>query len=191
MTDRRTVAAGVLVLAAVTVVVGSFRTTYEMIFHGYGPDRSVATTLWVVQSDTPVTGQDDEVAYYAAGTPVVLSAALLVLAAVLLFRDKGRALALTGAGALAGIVVYYVTQVLHERTIRESWPGGGESFEYTFRAGTYLLVAGAVAGLVGAVLAQQRKPREHLEEEAAVVVHQLDADDDTPPFGIERQQEPQ
>ncbi|HEX7305333.1 hypothetical protein [Lentzea sp.] len=190
MTDRRKIAPVLLVLAAATVVVGSFQTTYEMVFHGYGPDRSVSTSLWVVMSDTPVVGQDDEVAYYAAGTPVALSAALLVLAAVLLFRDRGRAPALVGAGALAGIVFYYVTQVLHERTIRESWPGGGESFEYTFKVGTYLLVAGAVVGLVGAVLAQQRKQQQPHEEEA-VVVHQLDADDDTPPFGIERQQEPQ
>ncbi|MFD5831136.1 hypothetical protein [Lentzea sp. NPDC060358] len=189
MADLRKVASALLVLAAVTVVVGSFQTTYETVFHGYGPDRSVSTTLWVVVSDEQTGVQDDEPAFYAAGTPVALSAALLVLAAVLLVRDRGRALAMAAAGALAGIVFYYVTQVLHERKIRESWPGGGESFEYTFHAGTYLLVAGAFAGLVGAVLAQRRPHRPQPEQ--AVVVHQLDPDDDTPPFGIERQQEPQ
>ena len=63
----------------------------------------------------------------------------------------------------------------------------GLSAELNILGGTYLLGLAAVSGLVGAVLAQHRHevPEPEDEDEDAVVVHQLDDDDDTPPFGIE------
>ncbi|HUQ61012.1 hypothetical protein [Lentzea sp.] len=185
MTDRRKIAPALLLLAAVSVVVGSFQDTYGLVFQGGGLYQSVFTSLWGVTSGTPEADGQDTAVHYAAGMPVVVCAALLVVAAVLAFRGRGRALALVAAGALAGIVFYYVTQVLHEEELRASWPGGPEAFEFHFYAGTYLLAAGAVIGLAGAVLAQRKQP----ESDEAVVVHQLGADDDTPPFGIDLRQE--
>lgn len=185
MTDRRKIAPALLLLAAVSVAVGSFQDTYGLVFRGGQLYPSVSTSLWGVTSGTPEADRPDTAVHYAAGMPVVICAVLLVVAAVLAFRGRGRALALVVAGALAGIVFYYVIQVLHEEELRASWPGGAGAFEFYFGAGTYLLAAGAVIGLAGAALAQRKQP----QPEEAVVVHQLDADDDTPPFGIERQQE--
>ncbi len=190
MTERLKVAPLLLVLAAGVVAAGSFQDTYSFIFGEYGPDQTTSTSLWGVTSRTSISMAGEPSALYAAGTPVVISAVLVVVAAVLLFLNKpvGRSLALVAAGALAGIVFFYVTQVLYEQEARDSL-GSQYSSQLTFHAGTHLLVAGAVIGLVGAVLAQRRQRIQEPEEEEVVVVRRVGADDDTPPFGIERQQE--
>ena len=90
---------------------------------------------------------------------------------------------LAAAGGLAGVVLFYVLQLRHEEELINSWPVE-QRYEVVFREGTYLLILGAVIGLVGAALAQRQPRQEQEQEEEEVVVHQLDADDDTPPFGL-------
>jgi len=63
-----------------------------------------------------------------------------------------------------------VVGMLHEEELMTSvYEIPGHAYRMTYLPGLYLLVAGAVIGLIGATLAQRRQP-----------VH----DDDTPPFGI-------
>jgi hypothetical protein len=56
-------------------------------------------------------------------------------------------------------------------------------YAYHFNSGLYLLIAAAVLGLAGAVLAQRPRPAVPEPDEESVVVHRM-MDDDTPPFGI-------
>jgi hypothetical protein len=89
---------------------------------------------------------------------------------------------------LAGVLFLFVVQVWELQELIESQPPRGTSKdELLYHGGFYLLVVAAVAGLVGAGLAQWRSPEPVVEEDDegdGVVVHQLGADDDTPPFGI-------
>ncbi|MGW6937384.1 hypothetical protein ACWGE0_45560 [Lentzea sp. NPDC054927] len=189
MIDRRKVAPVLLVLGAGLAVVGSFSGTYRTLYPGYGaPQQTFTTTLWIVTAEPPSGGPDSP--YNAAGWPVLVAAVAMVVAAVLLGRARtayvGGLVAMGFAGGLAGTVVLYVLQVLREEAVMESWPvEDGQRPELSFLGGMYLLVVAAVVGLVGAVLAQRKQqPEEELVDEDAVVVHQLDSDDDTPPFGI-------
>ncbi len=188
MTDRGKIAALLLVLGAGLAVVGSFEDTYRTVYHsGFGPDQTFTTTLWIVSSD-PADGPERP-AYYAVGWPVIGAAVVMVVAAVLTLRHRtapiGKAVALAAAGVLAGVVLTYWFQVRHEEEIISAWPGqGGPQAVLSVLAGTYLLIAGAAAGLVGAALAQRKQEPQQPEVEDGVVVHQLDSDDDTPPFGI-------
>lgn len=189
MIDRRKVAPILLVLGAGLAAVGGFQNTYRTVYPGFGGrDQTLTTTLWVVTED-PATSVSQE-AYNAAGWPVTIAAVLMVVAAVLVLRERtsfaGKSAAMGAAGALAGIVFAYVLQVLHQQEIMASWPGeDGRAPALNFLGGTYLLVTAAAIGLVGAALAQSRQQAETGEEdEEAVVVHQLGNDDDTPPFGL-------
>lgn len=198
MIDRGKVAPVLLVLGAGLAAVGSFTDTYRTYYPGYsGPGQVMTTSLWIIREEPPTATPPLKV-YSAAGWPVILAAALVVVAAVLVVRGRaatiGRPLATGAAGALAGIVLTYVLQVLRDKELMDSWPGG-QNPQLDLLGGTYLLVAAAVIGLVGAVLVQREQqalPQEE-EDEQAVVVHQLGSDDDTPPFGIavlgEEQQE--
>ena len=200
MIDRRKVALVLVLVGAGLAVLGSFQDTYSMSYDP-GPEP-FTTTLWNVTSERPVNVSTE--AYYANGYPMIVAVALMVAAVVLLARGGkaatiARPVVLTAAGGLAGIVLTYVVQLLHEEKAINSLQADGLDYTYTvtFLAGTYLLVAGAVIGLVGAALAQQRQPQPEEaadEEDEEVVVHQLGSDDDTPPFGIaileqEKQQE--
>lgn len=158
----------------------------------------MTTTLWIVISEPPHGPEQD--AYNAAGWPVIIAALCMVVAAVLVVRERtsfvGSPVAMGAAGALAGIVFLYVLQVRREKEVMAAWPvEDGQRPELSFLGGTYLLAVAAVIGLVGAVLAQRKRQAEEPDEvdKEAVVVHQLDSDDDTPPFGIaipgEEQQE--
>lgn len=191
MTDRRKIAAVLLLVGAGLAVVGSFEDTYRTIYRGYGNDQTMTTNLWIVLSDPPHGPERD--AYYAVGWPVIGMAVLLVITAVLLLlRRLGhltRTVALAAAGALTGVVLTYWVQVRHEEEIMNGWPAeGGPQAVLDVLPGMYLLIAGAVIGLTGAVIAQRRQEEPQQEQEDGVV-HQLDADDDTPPFGIAIQEQ--
>lgn len=179
-----------VLLGAGLAVVGSFQDTYSTVFPGDGQGQRsstrFSTSLWVITSNVGGSGPDD--AFYAAGWPVVIAAVLMAVAVVLMVRNGrtalvGRPLVMAASGLLAGIVLFYVHQVRHEQELMRAWQDGGLNYELTFQAGTYLLVAGAIVGLVGAAFAQRVQRPEKVEEEG-VVVHQLGNDDDTPPFGI-------
>lgn len=200
MIDRRRIAPILLVVAAGLAAVGSFEDTYRTSYPGYGGsgEQVLSTNLWIVTADPPV-GLPQEL-YNAAGFPVIITAVLMVVAAVFLMRRRtsfAAPVAMGAAGALAGMVLLYVLQVRREKAVILSWPVAEEEKpELSVLGGTYLLVAAALVGLVGAALAQRGQQPEETEEEVdeeAVVVHQLDDDDDTPPFGIaiigEEQQE--
>lgn len=188
MTDRGKIAALLLVLGAGLAVVGSFEDTYRTVYHnGSGPDQTFTTTMWIVSSDPPDGPQSP--AYYAVGWPLIAAAVVMVVAAVLTLRHRtapiGKAVALGAAGVLAGVVLTYWFQVRHEEEIISTWPAqGGPQAVLSVLAGMYLLIAGAMTGLVGAGLAQRKQEPQQAEEDDVVVVHQLDNDDDTPPFGI-------
>jgi hypothetical protein len=157
--DRRRIALILLVLGAGLAAVGSFQDTYRTLYPGFGgPDQTLTTSLWIVTEEPPSEGLPQQV-FNASGWPVIIA---------------------------AGIVFAYVLQVQREQEIMASWPvEPGQQPQLSFLGGTYLLGAAAIVALAGAVLVQreQQAGEEELDEEA-VVVHQLDADDDTPPFGI-------
>jgi hypothetical protein len=188
--DRRKAAIVLVLVGAGLAVLGSFQETYSGAYDR-GPEP-YTTTLWTVTSKRPVNTPTD--AYYANGYPMIVAVALMVAAVVLLARGGkaatiARPVVLAAAGGLAGIVLTYVVQLLREEKLYNSLQADGLDYTYTvtFLAGTYLLVAGAVIGLVGAALAQQRQSQPveaDDEEDEEVVVHQLGSDDDTPPFGI-------
>ena len=205
MIDRGKAAPVLLVLGAGLAAVGSFEDTYQTFYPGYGGpggpgEQTLSTNLWIVTTSPSIEPPQD--AYNAAGLPVIITAVLMVVAAVFLVKRRrsfAAPAAMGAAGALAGIALLYVLQVRREKEVMDSWPvaEGGQKPELSLLGGTYLLVAAALVGLVGAALAQRRQQPDEPEaevDEKAVVVHQLDADDDTPPFGIavlgeEQQQE--
>lgn len=187
MIDRGKTAALLLMLGAGLAVVGSFEDTYRTSYRGLGPEQTLTTNLWIVVSDPP-HGPERE-SYYAVGWPVIGTAVLMVLAAVLMLTRRtahvAKTVALAAAGVLAGVVLTYWVQVRHEEEIISAWPAeGGPTAVLDVLGGMYVLIAGAVVGLTGAVIAQRRQEEPTQEQEEDVVVHQLDADDDTPPFGI-------
>ncbi|MEU0881657.1 hypothetical protein ABZ345_23850 [Lentzea sp. NPDC005914] len=185
MIDRGKIAAPLVLVGAGLAVVSSFMNTYGSGQVGEQNGRRFTTSLWI-QTSKYQEGASTAT-YYGAGWPVVITAVAMVVGVVLMARGRtahaGRLVTLTAAGGLAGVVLFYVLQLWHEEaTINESWPAS-QRYEVVLHEGTYLLIAAVIIGLVGAVLAQKREePAEQPEEE--VVVHQLDSDDDTPPFGI-------
>jgi hypothetical protein len=186
--DRRKSALVLVLVGSGLAVLGSFQDTYSTAYDK-GPE-AFTTTLWTVTSKRPLNWSTDT--NYANGYPMVVAVALMVAAVVFLTRGGkaatiARPVMLAAAGGLAGIVLTYVFQLLHEEKFVNSMPADGLQYTYmlTFRSGTYLLVAGAVIGLVGAALVQQVQPQpEEADDDQEVVVHQLGSDDDTPPFGI-------
>lgn len=177
-----------LVLGAGLAVAGTLQDAYLTLFRGYGgPDETLTTTLWVVAEPT---GLDLIDPFHAFGSLVIVTAVAIVVAAVLTLRNRtasvARVVAMAAAGVLAGLALAYWQRALELQTIMSSWPGpNGQSATLKVLSGMYLLAAGAVAGLVGAALAQgKREAREDQADEEEVVVHQLDSADDTPPFGI-------
>ncbi|MFD4639325.1 hypothetical protein ACFWN2_18545 [Lentzea sp. NPDC058436] len=185
MIDRRRVALVLVVLGAALAVVASFQRVFSTVYSGFGSGLTITTTLWVTRS-VPVNGPPEQPAFFAAGLPVVISSLVMVVAVVVMSRERsafvGQALAMGGAGLLAGVVLFYVLQVrsLEGRLTADA---SGPQEELHYHGGIYLLGLAAIIGLVGAGLAQRRVVAP-VEETAEVVVHQVGGDDDTPPFGI-------
>ncbi|WP_394616749.1 hypothetical protein JNUCC0626_45185 [Lentzea sp. JNUCC 0626] len=195
MIDRRRISIGLLVLAALLAAVGTLQPMFSIVYRGFSYRMTVTTTLWNTTSD-PEDGPPDQAAIFSAGWPVVIAVLLVAAAVVLLARERtafvGRPLAMGGAGALAGVVFFYVVLVreLAANVSDPQFQSENDNNEVRYHGGFYLLVVTAIIGLVGAALAQQRMAPAEVEEEDddenedGVVVHQLDADDDTPPFGL-------
>ena len=189
MIDRRKIAQVLLALGAGLAVIGSLQDVFSTVYKGFGTDLRSTSTLWITTSN-PQDGAAEQPALFAAGWPVVISAIMMAVAVVLLARQEtefaGRPLAMGGAGVLVGVLLLYAFQLRELKELIDSEPQRGSSKdELLYHDGFYLLVIAAVAGLVGAVLAQRRSPEPMVEDEdEGVVVHQLDSDDDTPPFGI-------
>jgi hypothetical protein len=189
--DRRKIAWVLLALGAVLSVVASLEEVFSTVYKGFGSDLIVTWTLWATESN-PQDGPAGQSALFAAGWPVVVSAIVMAVAVAFGVRERtafvGRPLAMGGAGLLAGVVLLYVVQVWELRRLINAQPQAGSSKdELRYHGGFYLLVVAAVIGLVGAVLAQRRGPEpvaQDDDEQEGVVVHQLDGDDDTPPFGL-------
>ncbi|MGW6449066.1 hypothetical protein [Lentzea sp. NPDC055074] len=191
MTDRRKIAWVLLALGAVLSVVASLQDVFSTIYKGFGTDLISTSTLWVTNTEPSEAGIGPS-ALFAAGWPVVLSAILMAVAVVFLLREQtasvGRPLAMGAAGMLAGVVLLFTVEVWELKEIIESQSSNGSTKdEVHFLGGFFLLVIATVAGLAGAVLAQRRSTEPLVEEDDegdGVVVHQLDGDDDTPPFGL-------
>jgi len=189
-----------VLLGAGLAAAASFQETYGTFHRQPGLEVTYMSTLWIVTSNHPA-GDPITDPYLVAGWPVMIAAIVMAIAVVLMVRERtasiARPLGMGAAGALAGIVFFYVTQVQHEEDRLSSWPvNTGQENALHYFAGMYLLVAAAIIGLVGAALAQQKQQQQEPEDEEEIVVHQLDSDDDTPPFGIamleqERTQEEQ
>jgi hypothetical protein len=187
---ERGLGAGLVVLGGALTAISCFADLYTTYEHGPVPSSRSTISLWGGESG--LRGIPEVNTVVNTGVPVVVATALMVVAAVLtvprLPRINGiaRVTTMVAAGALAGIVLAFVVGALHEEELMSPRYGiPGYEFQVTYLPGLYLLVAGALAGLVGAVLAQRpQQPRPVDEPEGeAVVVHQL-TDDDTPPFGI-------
>ncbi len=187
---ERGLAVGLVVLGGTLTAASCFTDLYTTYQQGPVAFRNWIS-LWGTRTDRPVGPEVDTV--LNAGVPVVIAAALMVVAAVLVLSPRlpkvsrtARVTAVVAAGALAGIVLAFVVGVLQEEEFMGSLYGTpGHEYRTTYLPGLYLLVAGALAGLVGAMLTQwPHQPRPVGEPgREAVVVHRF-TDDDTPPFGI-------
>lgn len=177
-----------VLLGAGLAAAASFQDTYGTFHRQPGLEVTYTSTLWIVTSNHPA-GDPITDPYLVAGWPVMITAIVMAIAVVLMVRERtasiARPLGMGAAGALAGIVFFYVAQVQHEEDRMNAWPvSTGQENALHYLPGMYLLVAAAIIGLVGAALAQQKQQQQESEDEEEVVVHQLDSDDDTPPFGI-------
>ncbi len=179
MGDRR-IAAGVVLVGGVLTAVSCF---LDMYVTRYGVSASNSNTyfsLWGMRSDAPGFPRIDVVA--DPGLPVVAAAVVMALAAVCTLAGEkvagvARVVTVVGAGVLFGVVLTFVVQVLYrEALLTGSERAPDDVFVHTNLPGLYLLGAGALVGLAGAVLAKRARP---VAEQPAPVV-----DDDTPPLGI-------
>ncbi|ANZ38790.1 hypothetical protein BBK82_24725 [Lentzea guizhouensis] len=188
MTDRGRVAALLVVVSAVLTGVSSTLDMYTEVQPTTSESITNTTSLWGFRSTMPGFLHTDTV--LDDGLPIVVVVALMVVAAVFTVRNGrtasvARSALLVLAGLFAGLVLAFAVGALARAEIARAFPESPAwKYEMEFLPGFHLLVAAAVIGLAGAVLAQRAQPAAgELEEETAVVVHQL-ADDDTPPFGI-------
>ena len=187
LTTRRVFGAVLGVVAAGLGVTATFLSAYTVQVVANGRTWRFEATSWVVERDDFRDLLLLEPLEF--GEPAVAAALVMALSAVLAFRVPAvRVGSLLGAGVLAGILFLYVFQLRELKELIDSEPprGSGKD-ELLYHDGFYLLLIAAAAGLVGAVLAQRRNPEPAVEDEDegdGVVVHQLDSDDDTPPFGI-------
>ncbi|MGZ3143478.1 hypothetical protein ACVDFE_16100 [Lentzea chajnantorensis] len=175
MTDRR-IAAGVVVLGGVLTGAACFLDVLGHRFVGEGRTFTQVVSLWELRTDAPGYPVFDIAA--DPGWPVVAAAAVMVVAALGTLAGAkvagvARLATLAGAGALAGVLLLFVVETLHQLQVANAFEASSDyRYAQTVLSGFYLLVAGTLTGLAGAVLAQ----RPHAAEPVA--------DDATPPFGI-------
>jgi uncharacterized membrane protein YedE/YeeE len=183
MSDRR-VSAGIVLLGGVLTGVGCALDVFATRYEGPQETSNSFDSLWGTTTDAP--GYPDFDITMAAGLPVVLAAVVMVLAAVCTLAGEriagvARVVTMVGAGALFGVVLVFVVEVLYRNALLAGLELPPEyRYEQTVLPGLYLLVAGALVGLAGAVLVQRSQPA----VEVPVADDDTSADDDTPPFGI-------
>ncbi len=195
MTDRRTRTAVLLVvLGGVLAGVGSTLDMFSEAQFTTGASYADVGSLWGLRS-TPQAGPDLDTAL-EEGLPIVVAAALMVVAALLTLR-RGRTAAvarpavLVAGGVFAGLVLTFVAGVVRRGEVARSLSEAATPvwrYEQDLLPGFHLLAAAAVVGLTGAVLAQRPRDVVAEPEREAVVVHRM-TDDDTPPFGIAVQEQ--
>ncbi|ANZ38787.1 hypothetical protein BBK82_24710 [Lentzea guizhouensis] len=162
-----------MVLGAALTAVASLNDLYTSGHEGPAPFATQTVSLWGAKSDA--VGDPDVTTVMNAGVPVLLAAAVMVVAAVLTLvpapRTIGTARTTTmiAAGGLVGLVLAFVVGVLHEEELMSSaYDMPGHTYRMSYLPGLYLLAAGGLVGLIGAVLVQRRQPTD---------------DDHTPPSG--------
>ncbi|CCH33818.1 hypothetical protein ABZ816_21525 [Actinosynnema sp. NPDC047251] len=118
------------------------------------------------------------------GYALVVAGVLAAFAALTPFRSARLAIVGRVAAALA-IGVVGATAWAVATTVIGLFGGGREpspKYHWVIGAGLWTLITACVVLLVGTLLVQDWPPRAPRPE--GPVVYQLDADDDTPPFGI-------
>lgn len=164
-----------VVLGGVLAGVASSMSMYEFVHEMNGTKSAITMSLFGVVLDEPEAVHRGTLISNA--WPVLGFAVLMVVAAV--FTLKGRWAArvwlLGAAGALAGVAFAILAGAVQDAERVDAMSAEGINMTTTYLPGMYLLIAAAVVGMVGAVLAQ-RVPLVR-----AVVVEDVD----TPPFGIE------
>ncbi|GAA1304410.1 hypothetical protein [Saccharothrix xinjiangensis] len=182
-----------LVVGAVLVVFGSLLPLYgvqqEELFGSGGPVSNgrvvtVGITGWELVREPDPEGLGDqggpEPSY---GYPLVLAALLAGAGAALQFRAPrqavaGRLAAFTGAGLAAGVL----WAVVETWSVLFGGPLPDEDVRTFVGSGGYLVGVAAALIAVGAVLSVEWPAR--AARPTGVAVHQVEDDDDTPPFGI-------
>ncbi|MEU7478087.1 hypothetical protein AB0A63_19030 [Lentzea sp. NPDC042327] len=178
MTDRRRTAALLVVLGGALAGAGATRDVFVETEVSQQIVITSTTSLWGTRSSAPSPLPDGGV--FSEGLPIVVAAVLMVVAVVCTLREGrtaavARPAVLVAAGVFAGLVLTFAVGVLRRAELANALIASSPwHYEQHLLPGFPLLVAAAVAGLAGAVLAQRPAP----EPEP------LGADDDTPPFGI-------
>jgi len=188
--DRQRVPVLLVVLGGVLAVVSGFQDMYVVTEKSQMGTWTFTTSLWGMETD--LEGYPNMDTVVSAAWPVLITAVLMAVAAVLTLRggkiaSAARPGVMGTASAFAGVVVAFMVGAFYEDEMRTSFDDSTSSVkvEMSYLPGFYLLAVSAAVALAGAVLAQRLQPvqRAQPDEEEAVVVHQF-MDDDTPPFGI-------
>jgi len=188
VSDLRKAAVPLVVLGGVLAGVCGFQPMYVVTQTVSRETWTFTTSLWGTRTYASTEVYVESL--MSDAVPVLLTAVLMVVAAVLTLRDgkvarAARVGVIGAAGAFAGIVLAFVIVAIQQEERANGYDFGGQTtIELTYLPGIYLLSAAAIIAIVGAALAQRPRPVAQPEpDEEAVVVHQF-MDDDTPPFGI-------
>ncbi|WP_367137272.1 hypothetical protein [Saccharothrix sp. HUAS TT1] len=191
--SRRLLGAALLVAAGVAAAVGTFLPLFWEGTDFEGARYGFTTTSWDV---VPDAGHQLQVLVGRSpqfGVPIVISSALLVVAAALAFLPESQRLAarysaITGAALMVGAV--WTTEAYAVWVVGRASEVDPLGYRGEAGAGVWVLGASALAAVLGAVLLHARRSGAPRPEGA--VVYRVDDDGevagdddvDTPPFGI-------
>lgn len=163
MIDRRQVAVLLVVLGGMFAVISSYQDMYVFTHNVYTETWTFTTSLWGWRSNLPGDLYLEPVAGQA--WPVLIFAGLMVAAAVLTLRGwaAARVGLLAAAGGFCGVVAAFVVGGIHENELA-GFREPDTTKTITYLPGFYLLIAAAILGMVGAVLAQRVRRPAQLEE---------------------------
>ncbi|MEU4805907.1 hypothetical protein [Actinosynnema sp. NPDC023587] len=186
--SRRALGVLLAAIAAATSVSATFL-PLSWIGTSRGGDRfGLVTTGW--GTDTAPATMDGIGPQAQIGVPIVIAAVLLVLAAALVHlpahqRLAGRYTAVAATALLIGSV--WTTFMTVSARLSPNSQDERLTITYEYGAGMWLLVAACVVAIVATVYLHARPPV-RTPAPGGVIVHRLDddvdADTDTPPFGI-------
>ncbi|HEX6340014.1 hypothetical protein [Umezawaea sp.] len=190
---RFVVGAAALGAGAVLAAVGATLPVFEQILIFTPGRETFSMTLWGYESSIDTIELDEGGIEF--GVPVVASAVLLAVSALLVLAaprlpvgiTRPVAVAAIGSAAVLTGSVWTVGQVVL-RGVRGMGGGADEGMETVVGAGTGVLVLACVVALAGGLLVQPWSARERAPrpEPAGAVVYRLpddEADTPTPPFG--------